>query len=567
MLPMIHNLLIVDDESIIVEGLYECFQQLEQTTFDLHKAFDGEEALEVARRMRIDVLLTDIEMPGMNGLLLQEAITRLWPRCKTIFLTGYSNFQYIQTSMRNGAIDYVLKTEEDRNVIASVWKAVSLIAEEHSMDRLLHDVRGKWNQVLPVLRRDYLLELLEGEPSSPESRASRFQELQVPLQPDALLHLCVGRVDGWPDNIRPGDKSLFLYCVGNIAAEHFADFDLVFLEAPSLDRFFWIMQPKARGLSGASADRGEVRPGMEADTEAEGFVHRSLEKYILGTIDLIQGACRMVIKLPCSFVAGCHPCAWEDVFTKYNQLNFQLVRGLGLGKEILLSDGRDFAPVQGKSSAREYEVKQLAQMLERGDREHFTSLFKALCTEVQSRDGIHSGKELELFYVFTSMFIMFINRRGMLEDISTKVNMNKLLSVHEHTTWDKAVCFFQELAEKLFEREDLESSTETNAVIWKVQEYIRQHIGDDLSLTRLSEIVFLSPYYLSSLYKQQTGQGIVEFINEVKLARAKEMLSVSSKKIYEIGLELGFLSPSYFNRFFKKMERVTPQEYRNLLNE
>ncbi len=58
-----YSLLIVDDEPIIVEGLYDCFQQAEDLPFEVYKAFNGEEALSIARRIRIDILLTDIEMP------------------------------------------------------------------------------------------------------------------------------------------------------------------------------------------------------------------------------------------------------------------------------------------------------------------------------------------------------------------------------------------------------------------------------------------------------------------------------------------------------------------------
>lgn len=89
---MNQNLLIVDDEYEILLGLEEMFRYEFDLEVDVYTANSAYEALELLDRVRFDVVLTDIKMPGMDGITLFERIKENWPRCKTVFLTGYRNF-------------------------------------------------------------------------------------------------------------------------------------------------------------------------------------------------------------------------------------------------------------------------------------------------------------------------------------------------------------------------------------------------------------------------------------------------------------------------------------------
>ena len=81
---------------------------------------------------KIDVVLSDIRMPGISGLDLQDEIMKRWPNCKVIFLTGYNEFELVQKAVREGAVNYILKTEGDEEILDSVKKAIALIRSERS---------------------------------------------------------------------------------------------------------------------------------------------------------------------------------------------------------------------------------------------------------------------------------------------------------------------------------------------------------------------------------------------------------------------------------------------------
>ena len=109
-----YRMLIVDDEEIITDGLADVFGKL-NLDLDIYKAYSGQEALELLNRTRVDVVLSDICMPGMDGLELMETIRLNWPQCKIVFLTGHNDFNYVYQAIQAPDVQYVLKTKAIRN--------------------------------------------------------------------------------------------------------------------------------------------------------------------------------------------------------------------------------------------------------------------------------------------------------------------------------------------------------------------------------------------------------------------------------------------------------------------
>jgi len=100
------------------------------------------------------------------------------------------------------------------------------------------------------------------------------------------------------------------------------------------------------------------------------------------------------------------------------------------------------------------------------------------------------------------------------------------------------------------------------SAIATLQSYIEAHLGEDLSLARLADIVAMNPSYLSRLFKKETGANLLHYINDKRIEQAKTWLAEEQYKIFEIAERLGFATAPYFTRFFKKKMKLSPQEYR-----
>ena len=105
----------------------------------------------------------------------------------------------------------------------------------------------------------------------------------------------------------------------------------------------------------------------------------------------------------------------------------------------------------------------------------------------------------------------------------------------------------------------------TRGVAAEVQNYIREHYADDLSLDDVSYRVNISPYYFSKLFKNETGMNFIDYLTEVRMEHAKELLSGSDRSVKEICRAVGYSDPNYFSRSFKKNVGVTPTEYKESL--
>lgn len=157
------RLLIVDDLPIIVDGLLELFQSTEHLELDVLKAYSGEEALRLMREGPVDIVISDIKMPGLEGIELLQIIQADWPACKVIFLTGYNDFHYIRSAMAYGGFDYILKVESDDKIIASVERALEKLEEEGKHLRMLERANRRMREALPLLQKEYIWDLLQGK--------------------------------------------------------------------------------------------------------------------------------------------------------------------------------------------------------------------------------------------------------------------------------------------------------------------------------------------------------------------------------------------------------------------
>lgn len=140
-----YRLLIADDEEIIVNGLYDIFSNLENLELDVYKAYSGEEAIQWLGRTRIDIALTDINMPEIDGLQLLDEIKKRWSWCRVIFLTGHSEFNYAYKAIQYSNVRYLLKTEGYDKIIKTVESVVQELKDENQTNEMIQNAKDQIN--------------------------------------------------------------------------------------------------------------------------------------------------------------------------------------------------------------------------------------------------------------------------------------------------------------------------------------------------------------------------------------------------------------------------------------
>ena len=157
-----YRLLIVDDEPIIVDGMADLFREVSVMELEIYKAYSGDEALEWLGRIKVDIVLSDIRMPGMSGLELLEHICGQWPHCKVVFLTAHNDVEYVRKALRFGGADYLLKTESEDIIVNSVLKALKSAEAERKELQVLERAKAQLQLAEPMLRRELLIGMCNG---------------------------------------------------------------------------------------------------------------------------------------------------------------------------------------------------------------------------------------------------------------------------------------------------------------------------------------------------------------------------------------------------------------------
>jgi two-component system response regulator YesN len=548
------RLLIVDNERLIVESLLDLFDRTDRIELEVYGAYSSVEALRLLDRTKIDIVLSDIRMPGMDGLELQREIVKKWPWCKVIFLTGYDDFEYIHQALRHGGLDYLLKSEGHDVIVHTVEKAAKQLYDSVEANRLIAVAERQVQLTRPLLQKDYLMELLQGEPSALRKMDTRFEELQLPLRSKEDFVAVLGRIDDWRDDFTVPDKDLMRYAVQNIAEEYFSKSLTCVTVIFENHKFLWLLQP-------ISEDGAKV---------AEESWKQTI-RFIQGTTETIQMACKHVLKLSISFAVGTEVKSWASAPEQFHALKRLLNRGIGMDKELILLDRdmneNDEFPQQVHTLKVRSQLDKLSSMtvfLDNGQSPLFFEEYAKLTDLASGAGAAEESLKLEIYYSLVALFLSYINRWGLLIQLGEKIDLGKLTKYDLHRSWEEIVDYFKALAEALFEQKLTDQLYREGDLIKHIQLYIEHNLAGDLSLTRIGEVVGYNPYYLTRLYKQITNEGLTDYIANARLMKAKILLAQNQLIVQDISKAVGFMTEQSFYRFFKKATNLTPHEYRDL---
>lgn len=547
------RLLIVDDEKFIADNLAMIIEDYEGVDLDILKAYSAEDALTLLKKTRIDIVMTDICMPDLDGITLQKRILEYSPKCKVIFLTGYNDFQYIQSAIRQEAVDYVLKTEKIERIYAALKKALASIKKDVENESFVLGVKKKMDAARHILQKEFLTGfLLQSDEDSEQEFIENLKELEIPLNPNLPLMLLLQRVDSWEGYKKVAQKNEVMCKIHGIVAEY----------ANGNADIFSIIYEKDRQIS-------FIQPLSAIDEKSL----QRLKNHLYDMMDAIQDTCREITGVPVSFAIGKDFTGWKEAQVSFAELSTMMARGIGLGSGIIVTHEMNASIIESEQDRSKllseiyFQIKKmetLRESMEKGRVGEFKAIFCDMMKYFTSTRELPQEIVLEVFYSFSSMFLSFINRFNLTRDIRAGIDLQKLAAYDKFSSWMEISDYFLSVADFIFSKRKSEFDNSMADITEKVNLYIQQHLNEDLSLDKIADLMLLRSYHLSRLYKQATGKGLARYIAEMKIDKAKELLLQSDKKIHEIADSMGFGSPQYFTRFFRKFTGLSPQEYKDM---
>lgn len=552
-----YRLLIVDDESHIVDWLYEMFKSEEELNLDVYKAYDGDEALVWLEKTCIDIVLADISMPVMDGLMLMKEIKSRWPLCKVIFLTGHDNFDYIYEANKFDGVRYLLKSENDKMIIRAVSEAIADIERNNRESEIALKAEKDIKRAIPTMRREFLNDIIFGSVDAADISESVFRSMEIPLLPEHQLLLMVSLLDFQSSDRTPVRMANVLYIMESIVENLLGpkiSFAAVWHERSYI---VWFFQPKEDLLK-------------FSDGSVPNTIWNITSSRLKSVLDKVQSSCSEILGIKVSFAVSEKICRWDLVLKNYSMLRRQLNIYAGSNSGVIVTGEtyREETCIAGVSddlggSALLSKMQLLLSHLELRRREEYFSLLSQICNSLGEVKSLNYLPAIQVYYAISVQIMSYINTYRLWEKVAFKCALYKLSRFEEHGSWGRAAEYLEQISGIIFELQESEQQNRLEDTIAKLKKHIRENLSSELSVYSIGEALHFNPTYLSRVFKQSTGVALSSYITDLRIEKAKELLAGPDNKINEITKKIGCTSANYFCRLFKKVVGMTPQQYRD----
>ena len=516
------KVMIVDNETAIRKGLVYCIRWDAIGCSIAAQAVDGVDALEQFPVVQPDIVISDIRMPGMDGLELARHIRQEHPQTKVIIMTGFPDFEYAQRAIEYCVVDFVLKPTSVDSLVKAIEKAKALIAKEQSSQELARKLASESQQNLLLERGMLLHDLIHRVDLSYLYVLNRMAQLDMDLASYHVLRMDIVPVD--QSNSQGNDCLPYLRQSQEVLRDCLTECEVYF--APRGDQMCYV---------------------VVCASDAASLMTRCLE-----ATDIIGSMSRFFLFVGISQHWD-NPLRMADAADQADQAA-QFAR-YTMEQPVVRFDQIPGIPPQAIQRVI-HDIDRLKDKVERRSRADSHEILKELFGFIrQNRLPIEHVKNICL-YIYQLCFSL-----PLASDAGELMTMSGLKQLISYDSVQQAEDGMQMLLDQVLQQSDGASADSAN-VIRLVKAYIAEHYAEDISLKTLAGLVYLSPVYLSRLFSRETGETISAYVQNVRIERAKSLLRTTNLKIYEVAEPVGFTDPVYFSRIFKKATGIKPKDFR-----
>ncbi|MGO4546673.1 helix-turn-helix domain-containing protein [Paenibacillus sp. 2TAB23] len=538
------KLLIVEDEKDIRNGLLSHKIWNELGFERLYEADDGYTAIEIIKEIPdISLVITDIRMKNLSGL---EFIQKLYEEFsfdgKVIIISGYDDFQYARKAMSFGVVDFLLKPVNMAELKEVVIKALLLLQQEEKRQSSLSMIEG----AIPKLRERMLQEMVDRSASIsavPPNKQLLDQYDIGWIGTDKLVMLLL-EANNLKSYANPGlsskEQNRIMFAIGNVLEhslmEHTAHAGnyVLFRMVPG-DKWIGIFGIQPNALSAFDYWIREFKSTMAA----------RIKKYVKVSATIVIASEGNVNSLPELY---------KEALDKLTQA--RIYGDVESEGELELEPANLFRDVDLL-----LEPKALADLLKHGEEHDVREA--VLQFPVMIREwGVGIMRDLH-HQVFEWLLEVFDEARRMGWK-NEEWKKKPLLLWEKIEAFDTIQALQQLVLDSLLQVNAELQGSSRNQIMQKAEHYIREHYSEPITVQTIADHVYVSPEWLSTLFKKNVGMTFLDYVTHLRMEKAKLLLQDVSMKIYQISSEVGYRDTVYFSKLFKKNFGCTPREYRNM---
>lgn len=531
---------LVEDEMVIRRGIKNSIDWEKEGYIFCGEASDGELAYPMIIKEKPDILITDIRMPFMDGLELCKLVKKELPNIKILILSGYDEFDYAKEAIRQGVTEYLLKPISSGKLLEALNGVSESIRREKEDKDLVRKYMEEMRENTEHEKQKFFEQMIAGNLSMADAlETGKKYEMNLSA---GMYNLLLFRFTLGKENRKSGE----LLGEAEYAIEKLTErLEYVFEFQRGVEGWAFLLM----------ADNEEQM--SERVKELSKDLEEIMKNY--STIAYFGGIGQPVARLR----------ELEESFREAERalaarFTMELNRIISV-EDIRMAQNVDTLDDIEITSFGEIEKARtmLEKFLNNGAEDEIDEFVDVYINELPEEN---LKSVLMRQYIIMDAYIVMMSFCEKIEGIEGEMQAQSeelKNSMKTIQTLEEIKNYIRMLLKKIIGVRDTISGRRYSNIIEIAKDQIRKtYMSDEISLNTIAAEVGMSPSYFSSIFSKEMGKTFVEYLTEIRMDRAKELLMCSSMKTSEIGYEVGYKDPHYFSYIFKKTQNCTPKEFR-----
>lgn len=531
---------LVEDEMVIRRGIKNSIDWEKEGYIFCEEASDGELAYPMIIKEKPDILITDIRMPFMDGLELCKLVKKELPNIKILILSGYDEFDYAKEAIRLGVTEYLLKPISSGKLLEALNGVSESIRREKEDKDLVRKYMEEMRENTEHEKQKFFEQMIAGNLSMADAlETGKKYEMNLSA---GMYNLLLFRFTLGEENRKSGE----LLGEAEYAIEKLTErLEYVFEFQRGVEGWAFLLM----------ADNEEQM--SERVKELSKDLEEIMKNY--STIAYFGGIGQPVARLR----------ELEESFREAERalaarFTMELNRIISV-EDIRMAQNVDTLDDIEITSFGEIEKTRtmLEKFLNNGAEDEIDEFVDVYINELPEEN---LKSVLMRQYIIMDAYIVMMSFCEKIEGIEGEMQAQSeelKNSMKTIQTLEEIKNYIRMLLKKIIGVRDTISGRRYSDIIEIAKDQIRKtYMSDEISLNTIAAEVGMSPSYFSSIFSKEMGKTFVEYLTEIRMDRAKELLMCSSMKTSEIGYEVGYKDPHYFSYIFKKTQNCTPKEFR-----
>ena len=541
-----YRVMIVDDEPLILAGIASLLDWNGYGCEISGKAANGQQALKLMEEQKPDIVITDIKMPGMDGIGFMKAVKeRGWDDVIFILLTNLEEFSLARQALSLGAVEYLVKMELTEEKLAD---SLRLAMERREMKRKAEAAVTAVTVSREEAVREHIERLLadgrtvsggSGEDDSGQSGDARSEEAQEEENDSYLRRPILVIIsfnygyEGFSSDFTREDQKKVISFAENIIGQMVKGyFDHSCLVRRELNSLVLVMS-----TDGIEDYREQIRSlGEKIISVVKDYFEVSVSVAVSSRKESLGEFGALLYEAMSATNHYFYHSLDPVVF--YSEECETSARHTGSFHIGFLKKDLSQAVALNDSGRLEEILDQVASLL----REHNPS----------RQQAVNACANL---YFFLSSFFEDAEEPDFPYEVNIMEKLGRLGTLGQIIQW---INWFKEAVSRILERR---RDTRVDKIAEMVREYVMEHYKERITLGQAAEALNISQGYLSTAFKKQSGESFTNYVSAIKIEKAKELVASHQYMMYEVSDLLGFDTPFYFSKVFKKVTGMSPKEY------